>query len=198
MTTAWDRRTDTPLVCGGHQTLETVLFQLRSLYSCGGESHGLRGELVKEGSCPLTQQERECETAKPKYFTTNEHKSVHVIKHAEWASSSLSQHNFATFVANLFNYSIACRILLFGPVRPPPPKKTRGGAHFNASVPGAENPSYATVVFMSMFMFSCFSFLRNLLMNTLEPLCTHIFKFLMNTFEPLARISSSWYIPQSL
>ena len=58
----------------------------------------------------------------------------------------------------------------------PSSKKTRGGAHFNASVPGAENPSYATVVFMSMFMFSCFSFLRNLLMNT---------------FEPLARISSS-------
>ena len=55
MTTAWDRRTDTPLVCGGHQTLETVLFQLRSLYSCGGESHGLtnyKGGVGKRGQLP--------------------------------------------------------------------------------------------------------------------------------------------------
>jgi len=103
------------------------------------------GHLPPQGAekdiCPRAQQARGRKQSHQNMLRLTTTK-VSMIKFAEWAENSLSQQSFAILIANLHS------ILTSNPVRPP---QKKSGTHVIASIPGAENPSYASKPLVGVF-----------------------------------------------
>jgi len=84
---------------------------------------------------------------------TNEHKRECDKVFDERAKSGLSQPTLLVSLPTCLGTPLRT-ILLWGPVRPP---EKNWGAHFTASAPGAENPSYATD-FIDVRRNSCYNY----------------------------------------
>ena len=90
------------------------------------------------GSCPRAQQARGRKTASPKYFITNKDESEPKVAYHK-------------------KLGVGARARVRGGEGRYPPT----GAHFIASAPGAENPSYATEETCSSKVVSLFAGLEN-------------------------------------